>query len=99
MKMPCLLVTMLWAATQVVCLAETERMECSRGHGLVWAAADSAEYLKYAPDRVIDILHFKLEVTPNFKERTVAGTVTVRFKPIAQALAELRLDGVDLRVN
>lgn len=89
---------LLFALSAPLARAESEALICARGHGL-FAAPDSAEYLKYAPSREIDILHLKLDVTPDFKERSVAGTVTLRFKPIAKPLAELRLDGVDLRVS
>ena len=74
-----------------------------------WAAApapfvvpgspDSPSYRKYAPSRAIDILHLTLDVTPDFRQRTVAGSATWKFKPIAQPLAELQLDAVDLTVS
>lgn len=53
---------------------------------------------KYTRDRRVDILHVKLDVTPDFAKRTVAGTMTMRFKPIALPLAELELDAVDLNI-
>lgn len=62
------------------------------------AAVDSPAYRKYAPDRRVDLLHLALDVTPDFKSRTVAGTATLTFKPIATPLEELRLDAVELRV-
>ena len=34
---------------------------------------------KYARDRRIDILHLKLDVTPDFAKRSVAGTTTMTF--------------------
>ncbi|MGV3774304.1 MAG: M1 family aminopeptidase [Verrucomicrobiales bacterium] len=60
---------------------------------------DSPEYRKYAPERRVDILHLALDVTPNFKERTVSGTMTLSFRPIVEPLKELRLDGVDLKIE
>ena len=62
------------------------------------AAPDSPDYRKYAPDRQIDILHLTLDVTPDFKQRTVSGAATWKFKPIAKPFSELKLDGVDLNV-
>ena len=53
---------------------------------------------KYARDRRIDILHLKLDVTPDFAKRTVAGTTTMTFKPIALPLGELELDAVGLDI-
>jgi aminopeptidase N len=53
---------------------------------------------KYARDRRVDVLHLKLDVTPDFAKRTVSGTATMRFKPIALPLAKLELDAVDLNI-
>ena len=55
---------------------------------------DSSER-QYAPDRRVDVLHLRIDVTPDFKNRTVAGTTTIRFVPIAEPLAELTLHAVD----
>lgn len=54
---------------------------------------------KYARDRRADILHVKLDVTPDFAKRTVSGTAMLRFKPIALPLDKLELDAVDLNVH
>ncbi|MHC4094860.1 MAG: hypothetical protein ACYSU3_02270 [Planctomycetota bacterium] len=54
---------------------------------------------EYAPDRKADILHITIDVTPDFKSRTVAGTTTIKFVPIAKPLTELRLDAIDLSVS
>ncbi|PYI82032.1 MAG: hypothetical protein DME26_18795, partial [Verrucomicrobia bacterium] len=77
---------------------ETAEIVCQNSRSL-FAPADSSAYRKYAPDRRVDILHLALDVTPDFKQRTVAGKVMLRFKPIAKPLDELRLDGVDLKVS
>jgi aminopeptidase N len=53
---------------------------------------------QYAPDREFDLLHLVLDVTPDFKARTIAGTATLRFRPIARPLREIRLDAVELKV-
>ena len=53
----------------------------------------------YAPDRRVDVLHIKLNVTPNFRDQTVSGTATLRFKPLARPLATLELDAVNLQVS
>jgi len=53
---------------------------------------------RYAPDRFVDILHIKLDVTPDFQRRTVAGTTTITFAPIAKPLEQLRLDAVHLTI-
>ena len=63
-----------------------------------FAPIDSSVYRKYAPDREVDISHLALDVTPDFKHRTVAGRAVITFKPIARPLRELRLDAVDLKI-
>jgi aminopeptidase N len=79
--------------------AETEHLYCGKAEAWLAAGVDSAEFLKYAPSREIDILHLTLDVTPDFKARTVSGKATLRFKPIAKPFAELKLDGIDLQVS
>lgn len=76
----------------------TEELVCQKSSRL-FAAPDASDFRKYAPSREADILHLKLNVTPDFKARTISGAATITFKPIAKALQELRLDGVDLSVS
>ncbi|NIP97595.1 MAG: M1 family metallopeptidase, partial [Akkermansiaceae bacterium] len=54
---------------------------------------------QYAPDRFVDLVHLKLEITPNFKHRDLAGTATLDFKPIAKPLKQWRLNAVGLDVH
>lgn len=54
---------------------------------------------KYARDRLADIEHVALDVTPDFKARTVRGTVTISFSPIGLPLPALALDSVDLTID
>jgi aminopeptidase N len=71
-----------------------------RGIGeMAGAPIDSAQFRKYAPDRTVDILHVAIDVTPDFKQRSVAGTTRLRFKPLDGDVSELRLNAVDLRVR
>ena len=53
----------------------------------------------YAPDRQVDVLHIKLDVTPDFDDRTVAGTASITAKVIAKPVGVLRLDAVNLNVK
>src|SRR5436190_11985551 len=64
-----------------------------------FAPPDASDRFKYAPDREINILHVALDVTPDFKRRTVEGQMTLRFKPIVKSVRELKFDGVDLTVH
>jgi aminopeptidase N len=73
-----------------------EQIDC-KGASSFFAASNSPA-AQYAPSREIDILHLKLDVTPDFEQRTVSGTATFTFKPIAKPLEELSLDAVDLSV-
>jgi aminopeptidase N len=74
------------------------RQQSCGGH-LRLAAPPPPGGRQYAPDRTADILHLALDVTPDFARRTVAGTATLRFKPIAQPLEQLRLDAVNLSID
>lgn len=68
-----------------------------------WLAAeapgDKAPNRKYAPDRHIDVLHLKLDVTPDFANRSVSGTATMQFQPIAEPLRQLKLNAVGLEIE
>ncbi len=97
MKMPVLCVMLLLCSCALLRANEAELLHAPPArYGP--AAPDSPDYRKYAPDRQIDILHLTLDVTPDFKRRTVSGTATWKFKPIAKPFVELKLDGVDLNV-
>ena len=89
---------MTFARQGIAIKSEISETRCDKA--ALWAAAgDSSNHRKYAPDREIDILHLIIDVTPDFKDRTVAGKATLRFAPIAKPFGELRLDAVDLAVS
>ncbi len=94
------LLTLISLVASVFARAETEAtaLECIKSAAFL-APPDSPEHRKYAPDREIDILHLALDVTPDFKQRTIAGKATLKFKPIAKPFQELKLDAVDLTVE
>ena len=60
---------------------------------------NSSAERQYAPDRNVDILHVAIDITPDFQARTIKGTTTIRFSPIARELQELSLDAMDLDVT
>ena len=66
---------------------------------ILGSATVTATERQYAPDRKVDILHITIDVTPDFKSRTIAGTTTIKFAPINEPLEELELDAVDLDVS
>ena len=80
-------------AHELIC-AGTMRYSQSAG-----APIDSAEYRKYAPERTVDILHLAIDVTPDFKQRSVSATTKIRFKPIGADVTELKLNAQDLRIR
>lgn len=53
---------------------------------------------KYGRDRFVGVLHMSLDVTMEFARRTVGGTVTLSFVPIAKPLARPELDAVGLKI-
>lgn len=96
MKAPALLATILFC--NGLCAVAFEHVQCGRNHALL-APPDSSAHRKYAPDREFDLLHLAIDVTPDFKARSVAGQTTIRFKPIAKPLDQLKLDAVELAVE
>src|SRR2546428_4817980 len=78
--------------------SDSTSTECLKSASFL-APIDSPDNRKYAPDREVHLLHLSLDVTPDFKQRTVAGKATLQFKPIAKPVRELKLDAVDLNVQ
>lgn len=54
---------------------------------------------RYAPERTVDLLDLSLDVTPDFKNRRVAGKATLSFQTMLQPVEKLRLDAFDLEVS
>ena len=95
----------LIAAAAFTSLGIIHSAKAEHVHGLqcghvanIWSSIDSASQ-RYAPDRSVDIEQFDLDVTPDFKNRRVAGTATFTFKPILKPLGQLRLDAHDLEIS
>ncbi len=89
----------LFALLAVVSLASADSFDCRHcDKHLLPQPLKLVAGRKYARDRRVDILHVKLDVTPDFAKRTVAGATTLRFKPIALPLTKLELDAIDLSI-
>lgn len=54
---------------------------------------------QYAPDREAEIRHLALDVTPDFKRRTIRAEAILTFQPIAKPLEELQLDAIGLDIQ
>ena len=98
-----IIVALLLMVAQGSSAAELENVcrYCGRTHRALPMPGDLATTngRQYAPDRQVDVLHIKLDVTPDFKEHTVDGTATLRFTPISKPLESLRLDAAHLDVS
>ncbi|HUF61440.1 MAG TPA: M1 family aminopeptidase [Verrucomicrobiales bacterium] len=93
----------LWTVAGSLPADLVDRLDyCAHGLALHHTAAavpvDSPDYRKYAPDRLVDIEHLRLDITPDFERRSIAGQATLTFAPIGKPLRELRLNAVDLRI-
>lgn len=63
------------------------------------AAPGESSGPKYAPDRVVDVRHIRIDVTPDFAAKTVRATTTLDFAPIAEPTRTVELNAVRLRVE
>jgi aminopeptidase N len=54
---------------------------------------------KYARDRLVDIRHLALDVTPDFQKRSVRGTVSISFAPVGLPVSLLPLDSIGLEIE
>jgi aminopeptidase N len=94
----CVIVLVQTFSLAAFAVEETATLECFKSAHFL-APMDSADHRKYAPDRAVEVLHLTLDVTPDFKQRTVAGKTTIRFKNLVKPTRELKLDAVDLNVQ
>ena len=77
---------------------EQQAIYCSK-HGHFLQDATMLDAQRYAPSRLVDILHVRLHVTPDFEARTVEGSTEITFQPISQKVEHLTLDAVDLDIR
>jgi aminopeptidase N len=77
---------------------ESSEIRCINSTGFL-AGPDSVPARQYAPDREVQVLHVALEVTPDFKGRTIEATAVLRFKPVTLPVQEVKLDAIDLQVH
>lgn len=63
-----------------------------------FAVGIEADTLRYAPDRVVDIHHLKLDITPDFEKHSIQGKATLDFSPISDSVSQLTLNAVDLDI-
>lgn len=83
-------------------LSAEELCVCRYCQGLRRAAAEPGQVTgerKYAPDRVVDVLNIKIDVTPDYDDHTLVGETTLTFQPISRPVEEVTLDAVDLRIE
>jgi aminopeptidase N len=76
----------------------TGELRCA-GYTAALAAADQPGKRHYAVDLEGRILHMKIEVRPDFQDRSVQAKTTLRFKPVLKPLRELRLDAIEFDVR
>ena len=72
---------------------------CGCGKHLLPEPVGNVPGRKYARDRRVDVEHLRLDVTPDFAARSVAGTATLTVVPIARPLPQLELDAVGLQIQ
>jgi len=78
--------------------SEVEELGCNKS-AMFLAPLGSSEHRQYAADREVQALHLALDVTPDFKHETIQATASLRFKPVAKPIPELKLNAVDLQVS
>lgn len=67
------------------------------GHGTPFAAPGSPAM--YAPDRVCDIRHIRLEIALDFEQRAVQGVCTLTAVPFDDGQTRLTLNAVEMTVS
>ena len=57
------------------------------------------DHVQYAPDRPADVKHVKLDITLDFEQETVSGTVYTTFSTLYDDLKTITFDAVELRIE
>ena len=78
--------------------ADAGSEECAKS-AMFLAPGDRANSPKYAPDREVQMLHLALDVTPDFRHRTIVAQAVLRFKAVAKPVREVKFDAVELNVH
>ncbi len=94
----CFGLALVSAQSPAVQAAEKDTI-CREASQLMPAPVTDKPGRKYMRDRVAQIGHLKLDVTPDFSKRTIHATSSLTFKPIAQSLKRLELDAVGLTIE
>jgi aminopeptidase N len=76
---------------------DTDALTCTKSASFL-APTNAEGERNYAPDRDVQVIHLALDLTPDFKRRTIRGSVTLRFKPLILPVRELKLDAVELNI-
>lgn len=91
--------TLIFFLLPLTAFAESDFLgRCEKG-GLMPPGLNPVQGRKYARDRLVDVKHLALDVTPDFQRRSVAGKCTISFTPIARDLRRVELDAVGLTID
>jgi aminopeptidase N len=87
---------LVWVSNAADGIGEAwERVDAAR-----WVGVEKAvESRRYAPDRDEQVLHLRLEITPDFQKREIEGRAAYKLRPFVKPLAEVRLDAVDMVIS
>jgi aminopeptidase N len=89
----------LWLAAASLFAAQEDQQICREHTHLLPAPATDKPGRKYVRDRVAQMEHLKLDVTPDFIQRSIHAAATLTFKPIAKPLTKFELDAVGLTIE
>ena len=90
-----LLLASVWSN---VSFAGDEKLQCGSVQRAAPQSGRQGLSRQYAPERHVDVIHVRIDVTPDFNARTISGVTSITFVPIARPLEELTLDAIDLNV-
>jgi aminopeptidase N len=87
------------APLKLQAIEESSSLKCYLSAGFLAPSDAPVVSRKYAPDREVQMLHLAIDVTPNFSNRTIEATTTLRFKATSKPVLELKFDAFLLRVR
>jgi len=94
----CLVAALFAWGTSANAETESAELECAKS-AMFLAPPDNTNTRHYAPDKEVQMMHLALDVTPDFRQRSIQAMASLRFKPLVEPVREIKLDAVDLNIR
>lgn len=96
-SLPALVLTLIVALIFIVPAAET--LQAQDTGSPYKPFPDEHSFHHWGRDRHYDLIHTRVDITPDFETLSIAGTSTIRLRPLAAGLETVHIDGAELDIG